>query len=299
MFCHVCVLMGPLGDAHLRWFVWMTRYRAVLRTQLCPAHLGRPAILQENRGSHQEARGPVLAAAPLQPQSQGPIWANTQTWSGCSHNGLCDSPPKADAPPSAGGGRARPTDVPNVTGTRTEGTEAHMCSPMAMADPVRPGGPPAHLRAAGKSRKSQSRPTPGKTLSSRFPLVPPLLRLPGTCSPFSRVFLTRPPRRGPCPPGRPGPVSITVPLPSAHRLKSAVHACKSLRTHTWGPGRFAARGVTPPGRAEAEPTQRQASLEAELTEFASGVTERGFQDRSPLWGGGGQGARVTRTAARL
>lgn len=165
--------------------------------------------------------------------------------------------------------------------------------------PSRPGGPPAHLRAAGKSRKSQSRPTPGKTLSSRFPLVPPLLRLPGTCSPFSRVFLTRPPRRGPCPPGRPGPVSITVPLPSAHRLKSAVHACKSLRTHTWGPGRFAARGVTPPGRAEAEPTQRQASLEAELTEFASGVTERGFQDRSPLWGGGGQGARVTRTAARL
>lgn len=49
------------------------------------------------------------------------------------------------------------------------------------------------------------------------------------------MFLTRPPRNGPCLPGCPGPVSVTVPLPSAHRLKSVVYAFKSLRTHTWGP----------------------------------------------------------------
>lgn len=131
-----------------------------------------------------------------------------------------------------------------------------------------------------------------------FLWFPPLFRLPGTCSPFFSLFLTRPPRSGPCPPGRPGPVSITVPLPSAHRLKSAVRTCRSEDTHR-GPGRFAARGVAPPGRAEAEPTQRQAALEAELTEFAPGVTGRGFSGQGAHGGGsGGQGARVTRAAAR-
>lgn len=49
----------------------------------------------------QKRLGLVLAATPFQTQSQDPIWSETQAWSGCIQNRLCDSPPKARCPPLA------------------------------------------------------------------------------------------------------------------------------------------------------------------------------------------------------
>lgn len=163
--------MGPLGDVHSHRFVWVTRCRVVLCTQLCPARLGwgcRPSEEQKALTRKHVGRFWLLPRSSL--GARVPSGPRRRLGAGASATG-CDSPPKARCSPLGRGGLAPQMFLKSLAHGQRK--PRLTCVPRWRCQtPLRWACHPPTSELLERLERHRE-PTPGRTLSSRFPLVPP------------------------------------------------------------------------------------------------------------------------------